>query len=818
MSDTEYEKFEITDYDLDNEFSMNRPGRRVSKNQQIYGIWADDSDDDGDGELSRPSFSSGGKKPKNYSAPIGFVAGGVQQAGKKKEQEQKESDDDQGKDIPISDSEDDEPRPRFKAVDPLAGVSGEIAGMRKKKAFQPTPVLSQRGVGTWEKHTKGIGAKLLLQMGFQPGKGLGKDLQGIQAPIEASLRKGRGAIGAYGPEKSAKIAEIHPEPSKKELRKESKETGDRSSQWRKGDGGKKKAKYVYKSIEDVLLDQGSQPVRKREFNELTKVKVIDMTGPEQRILSGYHAISGNQRPGDEWEARKDKTYDNFSMPELQHNLNLLVEMCEQDIITKDKQLRYNDDRMVSLQHEAEKLKKVTENESNLIEGLENLLETLERLMKGANEGTMTLEEMAFAYKKLREKHPNEYLMYDLPSLAPSFVRPILKSTLSSWDPMKNPEQPLGEFAQWKQVLSETQSAHTLSAATLQDPFHRLLWDAWMPCIRIAVNSWNVKEPQPLIILLDTWRPLLPSWILDNILQQLVMPRLQNTAEEWNPLMDPIPVHTWTHPWLPLLSKRLKVNVFPVIRQKLSSALNGWHPSDSSARLLLMPWASVFTQSEMDTFLINNILPKLGLVLQEFSINPNQQIMEPWHWVMDWCSLTSPPLMADLLAKSFFPRWLQVLTMWLNMAPNYDQVTKWYTGWKSLIPNNLREQPPIKDHLRTALELMSRSVGGPVAPPPPPPPPAPSISDHSRYHGMAEAVRTAAQMVDGFRDLVQKRCEESGIIFHPIPNRYREAKQVYRCGNVQMYIDRNVIFSCDPKTNMWAPVSIQSLLDKATSFN
>ncbi|BES97401.1 Septin-interacting protein 1 [Nesidiocoris tenuis] len=809
MSDQEYESFEVTDYDLDNEFNTNRPRRRFSKNQQIYGIWAEDSDEDGD---DRPSFGAVGRKSKNYSAPIGFVSGGVQQAGKDKETKQKSDEGENEEPYDITDSDEEQPKVSFKkkTFDPMAGIPEEIAGMRKKKSFQHNPVLAQRGVGTWEKHTKGIGAKLLLQMGFQPGKGLGKDLQGIHAPIEAQLRKGRGAIGAYGPEKSAKIAEL----PKIEQKKDSKDSGERSSQWRKGEVGKKKPKYVYKSIEDVLHDQSSQPMRKREFNELSKVKVIDMTGPEQRILSGYHAISGNQRPTDEWESKKDKTYENFSMPELMHNLDLLVDMCEQDIIAKDKQLRYNEDRMISLEHEAQKLKKVTENESALIEGLESLLETLEALQRGANDGSITLDEMAVAFKRLKDKHPTEYMMYDLSSLAPSFIRPILRSTLSSWDPMKAPKEPFAEFAQWRLVLSETQSSHTLSAATLQNPFDRLLWDAWMPCIRIAVNAWNVKDPDPMMTLLDAWKPLLPSWILDNILQQLVMPRLQNTAEDWNPLTDTVPVHTWTHPWVPLLSKRLKVNVFPVIRQKLATALTSWHPSDTSARLLLMPWASVFTQSEMDTFLINNIMPKLGLVLQEFAINPNQQVMEPWNWVMDWCNLASPALIADLLAKSFFPRWLQVLTMWLNMAPNYDQVAKWYSGWKSLIPDKVRDQPAIKESLRTALELMSRSVGGPVAPPPPPPPPAPAISDHQRFQGMAESVGSARQMVDGFKDLVQKRCEENGIVFHPIANRYREAKQVYRCGSAQIYIDRSVIFYCDPKTNQWTPISLPSLLQGA----
>lgn len=84
-------------------------------------------------------------------------------------------------------------------------ITGDIAGLRVKKNHSN---LSDRGVGNWEKHTKGIGAKLLLQMGFQPGKGLGKDLQGISTPVEAHLRKGRGAIGAYGPEKLAKVAQL----------------------------------------------------------------------------------------------------------------------------------------------------------------------------------------------------------------------------------------------------------------------------------------------------------------------------------------------------------------------------------------------------------------------------------------------------------------------------------------------------------------------------------------------------------------------------------------------------------------------------------
>lgn len=62
----------------------------------ISGIWADDSDED---ELSaRPSFKTFDKGPKNYTTPVNFVAGGIQQAGKPKEETQDKDDDDSDND------------------------------------------------------------------------------------------------------------------------------------------------------------------------------------------------------------------------------------------------------------------------------------------------------------------------------------------------------------------------------------------------------------------------------------------------------------------------------------------------------------------------------------------------------------------------------------------------------------------------------------------------------------------------------------------------------------------------------------------------
>ncbi|XP_060532226.1 uncharacterized protein LOC132705582 isoform X2 [Cylas formicarius] len=798
----------------------------------LKSIWADDSDNEDDNK----SFNKP-RKSKNYSAPIGFVAGGVQQAGKKKNEirtEKEESDEEKPstsfKHRNSSDSEDEQTvgfgfgsQPKKPIQSTVTEITSDIAGCRTRNRVDKA--LINQGMGNWEKHTKGIGAKLLLQMGFQPGKGLGKDLQGISTPVEAHLRKGRGAIGAYGPEKPASIPKVKKKEVKDEI--ESDEETQGTAKWKRNDvSSKQKTRYYYRSVDDVI-EKGKKPGGYRNSgisSDLSKVKVIDMTGPQQRILSGYHALSGLKAPPgvEHFEDVVHKKCQNFALPEIQHNLDLLVDMCEQDIIRIDRDLRYNHDKIVSFKHEEDSLKNQLLVEDRAVNNLRSILDIVDKLMDPSQD--YSLGQIGSIFKDLLEHHYEEYCRYELGELAPGLVGPLLTSALANWNPLLQPKQYTEFYGHWKELLEEPKRRGTFEGNKVGiQPYDSLIWHTWVPVMRTCISSWNPRDCDPLINLMESWKPLLPVWILNNVFDQFIMPRISSEVNQWNPLMDTIPIHLWIHPWIPLLDDRLQEKVYPIIQEKLGVALTNWHPSDRSAKLMLQPWQRVLTKGAFLAFLLKHIVPKLQVCMQTMVINPHQQLLDPWNWVMDWGDMLSLSNMTLILDKFFFPRWLQTLAMWLNHNPNYNQVTEWYLGWKRMVSKNLLMQPTIKDSFHKALEMMSRAINIIQQPgakesimyltnsemnsaPPPPPPQIESI---------AEAVRTASKIPQGFKDLVTKRCEERGIIFVPIPNKYREAKQVYKIGSggLQCYIDRNVIFYSQNNAT-WLPTSLNKLLDMA----
>jgi len=89
---------------------------------------------------------------------------------------------------------------KLKPAQNMAGPTFLKSGPAPKKASAGLNRQEAKEVGNWEKYEKGFGSKMLLKMGWQKGKGLGKELHGRAVPVEAVVRKGKGAVGRYGAE------------------------------------------------------------------------------------------------------------------------------------------------------------------------------------------------------------------------------------------------------------------------------------------------------------------------------------------------------------------------------------------------------------------------------------------------------------------------------------------------------------------------------------------------------------------------------------------------------------------------------------------
>ncbi|XP_077984161.1 tuftelin-interacting protein 11-like [Glandiceps talaboti] len=803
-SDEEVERFEVTDYDLENEFNPDRKRYRPSKTDAIYGIWAPPKDDSDDEYEGRVGLGGGGRRRKDYTSGLDFVSGGYKKTGQEMKQEIEGGDEAEDVEIPTD------------FLSSRKTLFKPKGAMNFKKKGQGGKTPSDKHFGSWEKHTKGIGQKLLLQMGYQPGKGLGRKGQGIVTPVEAHLRKGKGAIGAHGPERPNQTPKVDSEDE------EDKEYRKQLSQWKKGPEAPQKPKYSYKTIDEVKEKAKLKKSMRPTDSALTKVKVIDLTGKEKRVLSGYEAISQkHSRPDEDSGTSTPVLIDQtaFTMPELMHNLDLLVDMSEQEIIQSDKQLHHEDDMVVNLKHEEEKLQKVLDQEEKHLNRLKEIMAMIDKYEERQQPDSMCpweLEDAEEFFKVLQDDFYEEYRMYELSSLIMVIVFPLIKEYLMSWDPLRDSQFATDVFQKWKDLVDNSDNAIAKEGIHMMTLYDRMMWEIWMPILRQSLSTWNPRNCDPVIELLENWLPLLPGWITNNIFDQLLFPKLQKEVQNWNPLTDTQRIDSWIHPWLPLMGQRLEP-LFAPVRHKLGNALTNWHPSDISAKTILLPWIPVFSQGTMDAFLIRHIVPKLAQCLHEFMINPYQQHLDPFNWVMAWEDILPKSTLASLLQKHFFPKWLNVLCSWLGDSPNFDEVSKWYTGWKSMFSDELLAIPAIKDHINQALDIMNRAVSGNIQPGNMPPFIAPNdrrpdteAIQTERQQGRDSPVRRIT-IPTTFKDLVEKKAQENGIIFVPANRRY-EGKMLYTFGKHIIYIEHGVLYQQQGQT--WTPVSLQSLIDTA----
>ncbi|XP_050364777.1 septin and tuftelin-interacting protein 1 homolog 1-like [Argentina anserina] len=481
---------------------------------------------------------------------------------------------------------------------------------------------------------------------------------------------------------------------------------------------------------------------------------------------------------------------------------------------------------------------------------EGLSAVLKRLDEANVLGELTLESLAEGFADMRRRCTDDCKLLNLSRIVLTFTKPLFNEMFQGWDPLRNPRFGFDIVSTWKGLLPE------------ECCYTQLVKEVVLSEVRIAgLNSWQAEDPEPMLEFLEAWKELLPTCVVHDILDMVVLPELKFAVQLWEPNLGTVPIHLWVHPWLPLLFElgdkyQLEMSeLFGIMRLKLCNFLTPWHPRDGSGYNIVSPWKYVFDSCTWELIMSRYVVPKLEIVLlDEFEVNPVNQKLDQFNWVLRWASAIPMHLMVNVMVKGFFPKWIEGLHFWLETNPNFENVANWYRGWKELIPKEFHANESIRCQLECGLSMMNRAVEEmEVA--------RPGLEENSRVVG--KAVRAARENLEGqtnmddidhemifkaknvqvlfeakkraaaflanarlgstsdmddishqmnLRDVIEAEAQEHGLLFRPKPGRRYDGHQVYGFGNVNIMVDflKEKIYAQTEET--WSLVSLERLLE------
>ncbi|KAK6083325.1 tuftelin interacting protein 11 [Seiridium cupressi] len=649
-----------------------------------------------------------------------------------------------------------------------------------------------------------FGQRMMAKMGYVEGKGLGAEEQGRNVIIEANLRPQGAGLGAVR-EKSKQERE----EEKRQAKIRGEEVLD-SEEEEKEKRRKLRDRKKKNGLESGTASGGSTPRRPKTkyltVNDMQKAApglhipdafapILDLTGPGQKLLtpgSGLMTPTAGTEVVEQTEARKLAS-------RAQRDLNAFVE-----------EWKTLEERKAWLDMENHQRQQGLDELQGMLEAMQLVAALLDTISIAAAEKQW--DPVISGLKQIEAATAVDGIDdVDLAGVAVAAIHPFLRDAIQGWHPLEDTK--LGNFAddlaaiqgvlglkkkpasaavtRWDdQDIESTHRQHQKSTTPYESMVYKILFPKLVTTI---TQQWDVFDAAPLLAVFDKWEPLFPSFIRNQLIEQLVR-RLNDAIGAWKPRKKQhnLP-HLWLFPWLqhlpPYHLEPKGTGIVAEVRRKFRQLVDIWE-FDRGVIPGLKEWKEVLrpskSQDQWKPLIMHHVLPSMAKYLRvNFRVDPSDQ--EPYlpilNGVLKWAGIIAPSMVGEVVVVEVFPMWHDVLHQWLTSEEaNYEEIGAWFEWWKDTALADLVEVESVTAEfnrgakmIETALELGTNAKNLPR------PNRRPALQAKPQPKPQISPVVTAVPpnpIQKSFREEVEDWCNEDDVRFIPVHNRTTNAGQKY----------------------------------------